>query len=113
MVSTYTSPFLARSAVLIAGLMLAGCATAYGDRGGETENPLKGLATIGGLATNVPEPKDFVKESRPETLNYIPIGVRPDEGSEKTKPLSAEELLLLQQKLEAAQKLNTTPPATE
>lgn len=73
---------------------------------------MKGLAAMGGLATTVPEPKDFVKESRPEALSYIPVGVQPGADGGKKKPLTPEELLLLKKKLEAArQKNNATPEA--
>lgn len=95
----------------LAALMLSGCATAYQDR--DAEPPLKGLAMMGGLATTVPEAKDFVKESRPETLDYIPIGVRPEDVDGIRKPMTEEELLLLKKKLEAGQRQNSTIPAGE
>lgn len=68
---------------------------------------------MSGLATTVPEAKDFVKESRPETLDYIPVGVRAEDVDGKRKPMTTEELLLLKKKLEAGQRQNNTIPAVE
>lgn len=94
-------------AIAITGLTLSGCATAYGNRSDEIESPLRELAIMTGMATDVPAPEEFVEESRPETLNYIPIGVRPQSPDGQGKVLTPEELLLLKQKLEAAQQQNT------
>lgn len=95
------------------GLMLSACATAYGDRGEDVESPLKGIAAIGGMATNVPEAKDFVVESRTDALGYIPIGTPAGGPQDRSKPLTPEELLLLQKRLEAAQRQNNSIPAEE
>lgn len=62
---------------------------------------------MSGMATVVPEPEEFVEESRPETLNFIPIGVRPEAPDGQSKVLTPEELLLLKKKLEAAQQQNS------
>lgn len=88
------------------GLALSACVSAYTDRGGSAETPLKDLVSIGGLSTTVPEAKDFVVESRTEKLDYIPVGVPNGGPQDRRKPLTPEELLLLQKKLEAAQKQN-------
>ena len=112
--SSISPKFMTRWAVLaLASLTLSACATAYSDRDMDGESPLKGLAAMGGMATSVPEAKDFVKDSRPETLNYIPVGVQPDQVGDKKKPLTAEELLLLQQKLDAARQHNNATPAAD
>lgn len=95
------------------GLVLSACATIYGDRSEDDKNSLKDLAAIGGMATQVPEAKDFVVESRTDALGYIPIGAPVDGPQDRTKPLSPEELLLLQQRLEAAQRNNNSVPADE
>lgn len=103
-----------RFAVVGAGsLILASCATAITDREGELENPLKGLAAMGGLATTVPEAKDFVVESRSKDVNFIPVGVRPEQADGKRKPMTEEEILLLKKKLEASQSLISTLPVGE
>lgn len=53
----------------VAALVLAGCQSA-GDGTG-----LRGPATSFGLATTVPQPKDFVVASRPTgDLAYVPVG---------------------------------------
>jgi hypothetical protein len=101
------------AALLLITLALSGCATAYGDRRDDTESPLKGLAMIGGLATQVPEPKDFVKANRPTALGYVPIGPKPELGQDSRAPLTAEELLLLQKQLDAARKQNSTTPTEQ
>lgn len=93
--------------------VLSACATAYGDRGGEAESPLKRLAVMGGLATQVPEPKEFVKDSRSTALGYIPIATPTIGSPQRTQPLSPEELLLLQKKLGAAQRENNMPTTAD
>ena len=95
------------------GLALSGCATAYGDQNGENNPPMKNLAVLSGLATSVSEAKDFVKDSRPEKLDYIPVGIQPGNVEGGKKPLTTEELLLLKKKLEAAQKQNSTATPAE
>lgn len=100
-------------AIALTGFALSGCATSYTNRADETDAPLRGLAVLSGMATSVPEPEEFVKESRPETLSYIPIGIRPEAPDGQSKVLTPEELLLLKKKLEAAQQQNSGIVATE
>ncbi len=37
--------------------------------------PVRSAAQMTGFATTAPEPADFVKEKRPESIDYIPVGV--------------------------------------
>lgn len=39
--------------------------------------PVRQAATLGGFATTPRESADFVREKRPESTNYIPVGVTP------------------------------------
>lgn len=39
--------------------------------------PVRQAATLGGFATTPRESADFVREKRPESSDYIPIGVTP------------------------------------
>jgi len=58
------------AAIVVAGALLSACSSA-----GDPGHPLRGVATTVGLATNVGEPKDFVKASRSgRELAYVPIG---------------------------------------
>ena len=63
---------------VFAALALAGCA-------GE-DNLLKKTAKLGDFATTPLEPKDFVKETRPAELNYIPVGTKVDRDARKMTP---------------------------
>lgn len=70
--------FIALFSGLFAGLALAGCA-------GE-DNLLKKAAKLGDFATTPVESKDFVKETRPDELNYIPVGTKVDRDARKMTP---------------------------
>ncbi len=64
--------FAALSAMLAAGFC-AGCASADGDNPGD-DSVLKKAAKVGGFATDVGPPADFVAKSRPQgTEDYVPI----------------------------------------
>lgn len=57
----------------IAGLLLAGCT----DQQLRHDPSVVSLATATGLKTEVGEPKDFVRASRPSSIAYVPVEVRP------------------------------------
>ena len=96
------SRFLCTGAVMgLAGFGLAGCAST---ESGTT--PVKQLAVMVGMATELPPAADFVTASRTETLEYMPVGVMP---LPPKKPLAAktpEELEALKAELEAARLRN-------
>ena len=69
------SRFLCTGAVMgLAGFGLAGCAST---ESGTT--PVKQLAVMVGMATELPPAADFVTASRTDTLEYMPVGVMPEE----------------------------------
>ena len=53
------------SAMLLAGVALAGCAA---------DGPVKGTAEAVGMATTPQESKAFVRATRPSEMEYIPVG---------------------------------------
>ncbi len=96
------SRFLCTGAVMgLAGFGLAGCAST---ESGTT--PVKQLAVMVGMATELPPAADFVTASRTDTLEYMPVGVMP---LPPKKPLAAKtpkELEALKAELEAARLRN-------
>jgi hypothetical protein len=103
---------LAVLAAISGPIMLAGCQSS------ESGNPLKSTAQLAGFATNTPEPKDFVKETRQGEQAYIPVGSRVERPARKMTPreFQAIEADLESQRLRnesagsAAKAAGTTPP---
>lgn len=60
-----SASFLRCSLALAIATILAGCQS----------GPVRSAAQVTGFATTTPEPADFVKEKRPESTDYIPVGV--------------------------------------
>ncbi len=86
------------------GLVQAGCASTspYSDQ--ETRNPIKSVVETVGFATTAPEPQDFVKATRPATLEYMPVGITPPARS--LKPKKAEEVKKMEDELLATRDRN-------
>jgi hypothetical protein len=61
----------------LALLALAGCAD-----GG----PAKGAARVVGFAWDAPESKEFVRDTRPAQLEYIPVGTKIEREARKLTP---------------------------
>lgn len=70
-------------AALLCGVALAGC---------EGGGPVKGAAKLTGFATDTPESKDFVKATRPDELEYIPVGSKVDRPTAKMTPAQFKEI---------------------
>ncbi len=96
--------------VLVPALALAGCQTA--------NQIVKAPAKLVGFAADAPDPKDFVKQSRPDELNYIPVGTKVTREAKKMTPA---EFRAIEADLDAARTRNeaagaeakiagTTPP---
>lgn len=81
----------------LAGFGLNGCATSE-----NSPNPVRNLAVMTGIATQLPPAADFVAASRTDTLDYMPVGVMPLPPKKPRAALTAEELAALKAKLEAA-----------
>jgi len=94
-----------RSLLLISvGLVQTGCASnsPYSDQ--EAGNPIKSVVETVGFATTAPEPQDFVKATRPATLEYMPVGITPPARS--LKPKKADEVKKLEDELMATRDRN-------
>jgi len=102
-------PFGMGAMLVVAGLALAGCA------GNEA---VKGVAEAAGMATTPQESKNFVKETRPGELEYVPVGSAITRNAPR-KPV--DDFKKLEAQLEAkrtaneaagntARELGTTPP---
>ena len=85
----------------LAGFGLNGCATP--EKG---PNPVKNLAVMTGIATELPPAADFVAASRTETLDFMPIGVMPLPPKKPRSAMTPEELVALEAELEAARLRN-------
>ena len=75
-------------------------------------SPLKSVLGAVGMATDPPPARDFVRQSRPRDMGFIPVGVRrPDRG---TKVKSVAELQAMEASLEAERlrhdRLSGRPP---
>ena len=70
--------------VMATCMTLAGCA-------GE-DSLLKKTAKLGDFATTPMESKDFVKETRPAELSYIPVGTKIERPARKMTPKEFREL---------------------
>lgn len=72
MKSSYPSPIRNRISAMLMALIvplgLAGCAS---------DGPVKRAAALTGFATTPAEPAQFVRDQRPQSMQYIPIGVVP------------------------------------
>ncbi len=100
-----TQPILMAIGALMAMATLSGCATTATETktGGD---PLRSLAVWAGFATNAEEPADFVKATRPATLDFTPVGVTPAGPKKNARKLTPEELKALEAELEAARAKN-------
>ena len=67
---------------------------------------MRSLAVWAGFATNAEEPADFVKATRPKTLDFTPVGVTPAGPKKNARKLTPEELKALEAELEAARLKN-------
>lgn len=63
---------------LLACASLAGCASDGG--------VVKTVAKLPGFAADAPDPKDFVKETRPEDPQFIPVGTKITREARKMTP---------------------------
>ncbi|CUA85378.1 hypothetical protein IMF23_03090 [Chelatococcus daeguensis] len=87
----------ARKALLVLlPLVLAACTS-----GGEA---VRDVAVATGLRAEAPRSAEFVAQSRPSDLNYMPIGVQPP--ARAIRPRSADEAERLKQELEARRRAN-------
>lgn len=89
------------SVMCLAGVGLAGCASTE-----SSTTPVKQLAVMAGMATELPPAADFVTASRTETLEYMPIGVMPLPPKKPLAAMSPRELEALKAELEAARLRN-------
>lgn len=103
--SWHIRSFRAASLLLGTALLLSGCATTASERK-SSGNAFKDLAIWAGFATNAEEPADFVKETRPTDLKYMPMGVTPAGPKKNARKLTPEELKALEDQLEAARLKN-------
>ena len=87
--------------VILATLAVSGCASTASD-GPKAGDPMRDLAIWAGFATKVQDAPDFVKESRPASTDYMPVGVTPASPPKKARKLTPEELKALQDQLDAA-----------
>lgn len=89
------------AAIFVVISACAGCA------GG---GPVHGLAVAGGFATETEKSADFVEQSRTESLQYRPVGVKPPDRGHA--PLTAEELDALTARLDQNRERNEAEAAT-
>src|SRR5271165_1554452 len=84
---------VAARAAIRAATLAAACGLATAAAAQQAANPVKSVMKILGFATDVPEPQDFVANSRPEKEpDYIPIFQPPPEPARpalKDKELGA------------------------
>mgnify|MGYP006292266191 CR=1 FL=1 len=99
--SWFFSAFRRVAFVTLSTLALSGCASTGAD-GPKSNDSLRDLAVWAGFATKVQEAPDFVKESRPASTDYMPVGVTPSGPAKKARKLTPEELKALQDELDAA-----------
>ena len=72
--------------------------------GGCTDgSPVKGAAKLVTFATDAPESKNFVKETRPGDLDYIPVGTKVDRP---TRKMTAAEFKQIEADLDAQRAKN-------
>lgn len=82
-------------------LALAACTS-----GGEA---VRSIAVATGLRAETPQAAEFVTQSRPENLDYMPIGVQPPERA--TRPRDAKGTEQLKQELEERRRANEAAAA--
>ena len=87
-------PLLIPVALVVVGVALAGCGSDEG---------FKGVAEAAGLATTPQESKAFVREARPNDLEYVPVGSSVTRAAPR-KPV--EDYKKIEAALEAKQKAN-------
>jgi hypothetical protein len=80
---------------LFPALALAACGTA--------NQIVKVPAKLVGFAADAPDPKDFVKQSRPDELNYIPVGTK---VSREPRKMTPAEFRAIEADLDAAKTRN-------
>ncbi|ALA16123.1 MULTISPECIES: hypothetical protein [Chelatococcus] len=85
-----------RALPVLLPLVLAACTS-----GGEA---VRGVAVATGLRAEAPQSAEFVTQSRPEDLSYMPIGVQPP--ARAIRPRTADEAERLKQELEARRRAN-------
>ena len=95
-------------ALSVSVLALSACATS--DSG---TNPVKQLAVMTGVATELPPAADFVAASRTETLEFMPVGVMPLPPVKPVAARTPEELAALEAELEAARLANEAAAAAQ
>ena len=78
--------------------LIAGCA---GDL-----NPVRDVFVVTGIGDAPRERADFVEETRPETLRYIPVGTAA--AARETAPKTAEEIAAMEEELRLLQAANET-----
>lgn len=87
-------PLLIPVALVVVGMALAGCGSDEG---------FKGVAEAAGLATTPQQSKAFVREARPNDLEYVPVGSSVTRAAPR-KPV--EDYKKIEAALEAKQKAN-------
>jgi len=90
-----------RAVPLLLPLILAACTS-----GGEA---VRDIAVATGLRAEAPQSAEFVAQSRPEDLRYMPIGVQPP--ARAARPRTADETERLKQELEARRRANEAAAA--
>ncbi|MBY0610554.1 MAG: hypothetical protein K2P80_00055 [Beijerinckiaceae bacterium] len=88
--------------VAAVGLLCAACNSQ--DSIGSDPN-VRSFATATGLRTEVGQPKDFVVRSRPSTVSYVPVEVRPPERAVPRRAAAA--LPEVEQELDTSRKRST------
>lgn len=87
-------PLLIPVALVVVGVALAGCGSDEG---------FKGVAEAAGLATTPQQSKAFVREARPNDLEYVPVGSSVTRAAPR-KPV--DDYKKIEAALEAKQKAN-------
>ena len=93
-------PLLIPVALVVVGVALAGCGSDEG---------FKGVAEAAGLATTPQESKAFVREARPNDLEYVPVGSSVTRAAPR-KPV--DDYKRIEAELEAKRLANETAGST-
>ena len=84
-------------------VLASACVAASGATAQQADNPVKGVMKVFGFATDLPEPQDFVRQSRSQKEpDYIPVFQPPPEPARPA--LKDKELSALKGDLDSVQK---------
>lgn len=86
---------------LVLGALAFGLAGCAGDL-----NPVRDVFVVTGIGDAPDERPDFIEETRPERLEYVPVGTAADER--ETPPKTPEEILAMEEELRKLQASNET-----